>query len=114
MMQTRMAVIVKERNADPTGTSGDLEHARQDRNPFLVTRLLVARLLGREPALTAREMHGYDGQSEGEGGDDSAGYEERLQAEGADVGDEGYGGVGLAWVAGAAFGEPVDEEGEEG
>ena len=59
-------------------------------------------------------MHGYDAQGEGEGRYDAAGYEERLEAEGADVGDEGHTGVCLARVAGAAFGEPVDEEGEEG
>ena len=49
-------------------------------------------------------MYGDDGLGEGEGGEDAAGYEERLQAEGADVGDEGYGGVRLARVAGAAVG----------
>ena len=104
MMQTRMAVVVENRNADPARTSRDLEHARQDGNPFLVTRMLVPGFLGGESALAAGEVHGYDGQGEGERGDDPAGYEERLQAEGADVGDEGYGRVGLARVAGAAFG----------
>lgn len=61
-----------------------------------------------------REVHGDEGARQGEGGDDAAGYEEGLQAEGADVGDEGDVGVGLAGVAGAALGEPVDEEREEG
>ena len=98
-----MAVVVEKSDADPTGTGGHLEHARQDGNPFLVPRLLVPRFLSRQSALAAREVDGDDGQGEGEGGEDPAGYEERLQAEGADVGDEGYGGVRLARVAGAAF-----------
>ena len=59
-------------------------------------------------------MNSDDSSGESQRRNNAAGDEEGLQAESADVGDESDVRVCLARVAGAAFGEPVDEEGEEG
>ena len=112
-MQTRMTVVVEQSNANPARTSRHLEHTRQDRNPHLIARLLVARVVGRSSALPPCEVHGDDGAGEGERGDDAAGYEERLQAEGPDVGDEGDVRIALSRVPRGAFCEPVDEKREK-
>ena len=103
-------MVVEQSNANPAGASSHIEQTRQDRNPLLITRLLVLWfLLSSQSPLPAREVLGDDGRSEGEGSDDGAGYEERLQAEGTDVGDEGDVGVDLSRIPRAALCEPVDE-----
>ena len=59
-------------------------------------------------------MHGDDGGGKGEGRNCTAGYEEGLQAEGANVGNEGDVRVDLSGITRGAFCEPVDEECEKG
>ena len=114
MMQTWMIMVVKQSNADATGTSGYVEYARQNRNPPLIARLLSLRFPSGSPPLPPCDVHGDDGGGEGEGRKGTAGYEERLQAEGADVGNEGDIWVDLSGITRAAVGEPVDEECEKG
>ena len=98
-------MVVEEGQADPARARRDIEQTRQDRNPPLVARLLVSgSLTARPSALPPREMHGDDGPCEGEGGDDPAGYEKRLQAECSDVGYEGYIRVRLPGIAGGSLG----------
>lgn len=102
-MQTRMAMVVEEGDADSTGARRHVEHTCQGRNPLFIARLLVPWLLGGSSALAPRKVHGDDGPGEGKGSDDATGYEERLQAEGADVRDEGDVGIGLARIARGAL-----------
>lgn len=112
-MQARMAMVVEKSDADPAGARGHVEQTRRNRNPLLIARLLVPRSLGGQPPLTPCEVHGNDGPGEGERRDDTAADEQRLQAEGTDIRDEGHVGIGLSGIARAAFRQPVDEEREE-
>lgn len=101
-MQTRMSMVIEKGDADPTRARRRVEHARRDGNPLLIPWLLVSCFLSGSSPFTPGKVHRDDGRGEGEGREDAAGYEERLQVEGADVGDEGD-GVDLAGVPGAAF-----------
>lgn len=97
-------MIVEKGNANPARASRHVEQTRQYRNPLLIARLLISRLLSRYSPLTPRKVHGDDGSGEGEGSDDAAGHEQGLQAEGTDVGDEGDVGIGLSGIARGALG----------
>ena len=109
MMQTWMIMVVKQGNADATGTSSYVEYTRRNRNPPLIARLLILRFPSGLPPLPSCNVHGDDGGGEGEGGKGTAGYEKRLQAEGANVGDEGDTWVDLSGITRVAVGDPVDE-----
>lgn len=102
-MQTRMTMVVQKGDADSAGASGCVEHTGQDRKPLLVTRLLVSWNLGRQYPLMPGKVHGDDGPGEGEGSNDTAGYKQRLQAEGTDIRDECNGGIGLSGISRAAL-----------
>ena len=98
-----MAVIIEKGDADSARASSYIEHTCQDRHPLLIARLLVSRPPRRSPALALCKVHGDDGPGEGERRDDAAGYEQRLQAEGPDVRDEGNVGIDLPGIARGAL-----------
>lgn len=110
VMQRRVAHRVIDAEADDADSAdkGE-EHAQPDED------LLANALVGDEAAGVAQPALSQEGQVEGDGGEDTAGDEERPHLVGADVADEGeglaVGDGGIAFAVGAD--DPVEKHTQE-